>query len=126
MRYSEDPALAAQGHPEAEDPRDRCPAVSDEAKTFLLEAENLSEALFDLCDVFRIPVTNNIPWFEDSNPDRPIYHVGEFIETVQDIFAHFGVVHPDGIRNPENPDPDGAVAARVAKVQEAFDARSSS
>lgn len=116
MRYSEDPATAANGHPDAAELRDRCPKVSDEARAFLLEAETLSEALFDACGVFRIPVTNNIPWFEDGDPDKPIYHVGEFIDTIMEVFAHFGVVHPDGIRNPDNPDPDGVLAAQGAEA----------
>lgn len=114
IRYSEDPATAAQGHPDAAEVRDRVPKVSDEAKAFLMEAETLSEALFDACDVFRIPVTNNIPWFEDGDPDKPVYHVGEFIEVVMGLFEHFGFEHPSGVANPDNPDRGGASATRLA------------
>ncbi len=114
MRYSDDPALAAQGHPDAEQLRDRCPRVSSGAKDFLFESETLSEALFEACSVFRIPVTNNVPWFEDGDPDKPVYHVGEFIETIRALFEHFGYVHPEGLRNPANPAPAPEVAAASA------------
>ena len=94
MRYSEDEALAASGNPNAENPKDRCPSVSPGAEKFILEGESVASSLFELADVFRIPVTNNIPWFEDGDIDRPIYHVGEFIEIVEKVFLHHGWKRP--------------------------------
>lgn len=90
MDYSEDPDLRADGDPSATDPRERCPRVSQKAIDFLLEAESLQEALFDLSFLFRIPVTNNIPWFEDADIDKPVYEAGEFTDTVIKLFEHFG------------------------------------
>ncbi len=97
LNYSEDEALRANGDPAAELPRDRCPSVSEKAIEFLMEAEGLEEALFDLCDLFRVPVTNNTPWFEDGDINKPIYEVGEFIGIVKDLFRKFGW-------SPTNPD----------------------
>lgn len=95
MYYSEDPDLRADGDPQAEEFRDRQPSVSDHAKKFILEAENVEEALFDLCSLFRIPVTNNTSWFEDGDINKPVYHVGEFVELVKDCFLHAGWTPPE-------------------------------
>lgn len=85
--YSDDPALAAEG--------ERCPVVSASAKKFLAEAEDLPTALFDLADLFRTPVTNNIPWYEGGDKNKPIYHVGEFIDEVIACFERAGWSPPD-------------------------------
>lgn len=93
-KYSEDKALRAKGDPKAKDPRNRHPLVGDGARTYMAGSENLTEALFEITDLFRVPVTNNIPWFEDGDIDRPIYHVSEFIELVEEAFVRHGWTPP--------------------------------
>lgn len=85
--YSEDPALAAKG--------ETYPSVSSSAMEFLLESDVLREALFGLADLFRIPLTNNLPWYEDGDKNKPVYMVTDFIEVVEELFLHFGWTPPD-------------------------------
>lgn len=62
---------------------------NEEGRKFLAESESLTEELFDLADYFRIPVTNNIPWYEGLDRSKPVYHVGDFIEAVLTaVFRH--------------------------------------
>lgn len=56
---------------------------------------DLPTALFDLADLFRTPVTNNIPWYEGGDKNKPIYHVGEFIDEVIACFERAGWSPPD-------------------------------
>lgn len=37
------------------------PLLSEDDKEFILESHNRYEALFDLANIFRVPVTNNTP-----------------------------------------------------------------
>lgn len=94
IQYSKDYALRANGDPFAKKPRDRVPSLGDGALEFLMESETLEEALFATADLFRVPVTNNIPWFEDQNPDKPVYHVGDYIGVIRELFLHHGWTPP--------------------------------
>lgn len=62
------------------------PMLSKEGKAAILNAESLDEALFDLANLFRVPVTNNIPWLENG---EPIYEVAEFMDLVAEVCMKF-------------------------------------
>lgn len=90
MDYSHDPDLRADGHPTADSASDRGPRLSANAKAYIASAEDIDEALFAIADVFRVPLTNNIPRFEDDDPNLAIYHAGDFVEQVCEAFRRAG------------------------------------
>ena len=66
--------------------------LPDEDKEFLANAETLSEALMRITKVFHIPVTEEEPHFDPFG--TPIYHVSEFMSTVESAIARY----PDEVR----------------------------
>lgn len=89
MEYSQD-VFAAEGNPSSSHSRDKVPKISDKAERYLAESEDLREELFDIASLFRVPVTNNIPWFEDNDPNKPIFHVGDFMDMIEKAFRRHG------------------------------------
>lgn len=90
MNYSED-VFAADGDPNSSVPAERIPRVSDEAKDYIAKrAKDLDDELLELMDLFRIPLSNNVPFFEDNDPDKPVYHIVEYLEMIEYAFKRHG------------------------------------
>lgn len=90
-----EPDLAPLGDPGSAVPSERVPRIPPEAAKGFPGSESLIEALWFAAEVFRVPLTNNIPRFEQDDPDQPIYHVGDFIEVVRASFIQAGWRPPE-------------------------------
>lgn len=70
------------------------PHITDEMKQLLAESENLGEELFEMCDIFRVPVTNNWARYEDGDKNKPIYEAGDFFQLLHEAFERHGWKRP--------------------------------
>jgi hypothetical protein len=71
------------------------PRISDHQRDRVADADTLVEALWELAEIYRVPLTNNVPFLEDGDPDRPVFHIGNWIQDIIDVFARFPQT-PDG------------------------------
>lgn len=95
------------------------PRLSEEAMKYLLDAESFGEAVFDLADVFGVPVTNNfVTWLRPPTDARraravaagvdpelagdPVYESGEFTEALIAVLEKFWGPRTIGVPRPEN------------------------
>ena len=61
------------------------PRLTASARADLLMAESRMEAIFSLADFFRIPVTNNMPRFEESGEAVP--HTADLLTLLDLIYS---------------------------------------
>jgi hypothetical protein len=73
------------------------PELTEEDRNYIDGSQNVQEALFELSDAMRFPLTNNMPRFKDGDPEQPIFEVATFIEEVVKIFTDQGWTPPSKI-----------------------------
>lgn len=71
------------------EPADVVPRITDEQRRQVADAETLTAALWELSEIYRVPLTNNVPFFDNGDPAAPVFHVGDWIQDLIDVFARF-------------------------------------
>jgi hypothetical protein len=66
------------------------PRLTAEQRDAIDTSDSVTAALCELVDIFRIPVTNSIPFYKNGDPDLPVFELGTFLEEVIGVFERHG------------------------------------